>query len=229
MQTGFLGPGHPGKSVAFWDHACRSGQPGGCASLIYRLRVDCLTGNSKSCVALGQHLESGEVTAVDRVGGSKVFAQACFNGHAPAWDEIRNFLNRGGISLLIAVCHRGDGVACHIAGSVCTRSAVTAKDRQIGVDLLGKACAQRVLRGCHELGEWFRSDQNFTAAINSYELACGGNYALSCLAVSALYESGVAGTLAKNLGRERRRRACTLGLITACDSGDAQVAFGHRD
>jgi hypothetical protein len=54
------------------------------------------------------------------------------------------------------------------------------------------------------------------SAVKNFDKACTGGNAASCAEVALLYNRGVAGVQDHRTALQRLRRACDLGLVTAC-------------
>ena len=86
------------------------------------------------------------------------------------------------------------------------------------------------MRGCGRLGESYLGGEGTAVdparAVESFEKACAGGHAASCLAVAAVYRRGTGGLENDELARERLQRACTLGLQRACPPGESPANAG---
>jgi TPR repeat protein len=112
-----------------------------------------------------------------------------------------------------SLLHKGDGIP---------------QDDVLAVTLFRQSCASGWWRGCGRLGESYLWGEGAPVdpvkAIESFEKACNGRYALSCMNAATMYRRGIGTQKDEMLAQERVERACELGLLSACQHGEAPVA-----
>ena len=144
--THFLGPGHPGKDLAFWEAACEQGRWHACASFAERLDSDCHRGEWEGCETFAKLLEAGVGVGRDRPDAGYHLALACQEGVASACARVPEFLASGGAEALAGACDAGDGLSCLVLGALGSGDEAGAPDA--GRD---RRARQRIARAC-ELG-----------------------------------------------------------------------------
>jgi hypothetical protein len=116
--THFLGPGHPGKRVAFWEEACREGRWHACQSWTEVVDAQCHEGDWALCETQADLLIEGTHLARDLPDAGYHLALACQEGVASACQRAGPFLADGGAAALSADCDDDVGLSCLVLGTL---------------------------------------------------------------------------------------------------------------
>lgn len=149
--SGFLGPHHPGKSVAFWEEACREGRWHACSSLAELLDSDCHDGMWARCEQYAVLEQTGEGVPRDLVDAGYHLALACQQGVGSACDRVPGFLDAGGAEALDRACRSDDGLACLVLATFRLderNGPVGPEQRRRARERLERACALDVQEAC---------------------------------------------------------------------------------
>jgi len=144
--THFLGPGHPGKDLAFWETACEQGRWHACNSYGELLDSACQEGDWERCEAYAKVLDAGVRVERNRPAAGYHLALACQEGVESACARIPEFLATGGADALADACDAGDGLSCLVLGTLWSGDEAGPPDA--GRD---RRARQRITRAC-ELG-----------------------------------------------------------------------------
>jgi len=152
--TGFLGPHHPGKSVAFWEEACREGRWHACPAFAELLDEACHDGAWPRCEEHAQLLLEGEVVPRDLSDAGYHLALACQEDVASACARVPGFLADGGTEALEAACADDDGMACLVLATFWLdpqHGPVAAEQQRRALERIERACALEVEAACAHL------------------------------------------------------------------------------
>ena len=119
LATSFVGPGHRGNDIEFWQDACDGDLRNGCQTLFNLNRNNCQRGDALACVQAGEIIRSKPGVA-DRVTEGQLLSRGCDLGQSTACDKFRDFIRDGGKSDLQAACANNDYASCFITGLVDT-------------------------------------------------------------------------------------------------------------
>jgi len=148
MVSGFLGPGHPGRSVAFWERACEARRWHACESWSDVADEACHNGAWARCADLATALEDGTRVEKDLVDAGYHYALACQEQVGTACARLPGFLAEGGEEALAAACDDGDGLPCQVLGAVLAGGFGVEAWPERARALRERACSLGVTEGC---------------------------------------------------------------------------------
>ncbi len=180
---------HPGRSLGYWEQACREHRPRSCATLVAFYERACESGIGEACHNLGVVFVDG-LDQMPRDAGRAVggFDRGCALGFAPSCGEIGAALLLGtGVPQDAALaeaafergCAGGDGPSCDGLGEL-----LLADDPAAARGPLGLACIRGVGRACFAHGELLRlgrgGPRDPAAAAEVYRVGCRAGSADAC-------------------------------------------------
>jgi len=219
--THFVGAGHPGSNLYFWQQACDSGKWKSCQTWVRTLNLTCASDSAPACLKLGQVLNEGRVVARDALEAGRSFGRACDLGLPMACWNLAQFTSSGGADVFQKACDKGDGGSCFILGSLVSKGMGIPQDASRSVKLFGQSCADGWPRGCGRLGESYLWGEGTAAdaakAMENFEKACQGRSAPACYNAALMYRRGIGQMKDETLAHQRFQLACDYGLLAACD------------
>jgi hypothetical protein len=217
MTTGFLSIPHPGEKAEVWQKPCENANGTACRLWEYLLRSDCDRGSGESCFKLGRALTMGYPLPPKPVVAGEALLRACNLGLQTGCVAAAQFLHAGGEQTLLDACYRSDNISCVTLGALYRAGTMAPKNEERSLQFFGRACAGRWSPACGQIAQAYLRGQTVPKdadkASEYFKVACDGADAPSCVALARLEVDP--------LVRDRRlRRACSLGLESACGSNE---------
>jgi TPR repeat protein len=196
------------KAVELYEKGCRYNDPRGCTALGLMLaggvgvpkdlvkaaesfEKGCERGDLRSCINLGFLCMTGQGVAQDEARGLKLFQKGCDGGNAVGCNNLFGYH--------ATLCRNGKAAHC----------------------LEGSRWIQATLKKKENLPEGLQFDQGSVSqllaeATRILQTACDAGDAQGCSDLASIYASGEGVALDKSKATELYRKACALGLETAC-------------
>ena len=161
--THFVGSGHEGASVRFWQQAAKEGRHMGTEKLVRVVTILCSEGSAPACNELGNMHVGGEIPGSVTADATPFFARACTLGRAPGCANLAILhVFHGGaegvddalaqaFTTLDAGCVGGDALSCYLLGSAMARGAGLPQDDQGALEMYLLACELGSGDACWEL------------------------------------------------------------------------------
>ena len=220
LGTSFVGPGHPGNDLGFWENACDSDRRNGCQTLFEMNRTACRDGNATACIRAGGLVRKIPVLE-DQLELGKLLSRGCDLGRPEACDEFRDYIRMGGQANLDDACAENDYASCFISGLVSMFAVGTPVDVQSAITRWSRACEGGWARACGFLGETYLLGKNVNAnpelAADYLKRACSLEYQSACVTLALMHQRGHGVPQDEVRGRELLQTACESGWQQACD------------
>jgi hypothetical protein len=220
FMTSFVGPGHRGNDLDFWEDACKNELRNGCQIQYNMNRTRCQLGNAVACVRARDVMMTTPVV-VDRVQEGHLLSRGCDLGHATACDEFREYINGGGKIDLDESCNDNDYASCFISGLVDMFGISTSVDAASAVTSWKRACAAGWARACGYLGETYLLGRNIEpdpeAAALYLDQACSADYPPACTTLAIMHQRGHGVSHDEARAELLLKSACDAGWQPACD------------
>jgi len=221
LGTNFVGRGHPGNDIEFWNDACESDLHNGCKSLYRISRDNCADGDIDGCLRAAELAQSRPVVA-DSLERGKLLSRACDLGRLAACDEFRDYVATGGKKVLEDSCVADDNISCFISGMVSMFGIGTPVDAPAAISAWDKACDGGGATACGFLGEAYLLGRKVDAAPETaaryLDAACTLDYQPACTTLGLMYRRGHGVALDAAKGRQLLDTACTSGWQPVCDN-----------
>ena len=212
-----------GKSVAEIDEgvgrakrACDAGMAEAC-DLERDLRAAVVS--EERAESLAKRCEAGGGTAGESAsseGSAPKVDQPCYVA-GEAFARSHNFRRdpRRALTLHRTGCQQGNGRSCWRAGRLLATDK-TDSDEVSAEGLFERACEQRSIPGCHELGRRYKSNDQPKEAVRTFQKACRRGHGPSCGELASFYENGevVDEDMAK--AEDYHRQGCRSGDKESC-------------
>lgn len=218
--TDFVGRGHPGRDIAFWQQACAEQRHNACRTLVAIERNDCSAGDTAACLHMAGAVSRGTLPGDDPLLALRGFAQACEFGNPDGCARLSEGLDGQGINQLEAACEGADARACYILGSINLMGLAGSQDHVAAVGYFDRSCQMGDASGCAVTGDAHRYGVGTTKdplrAMASYEQGCARAYAIACVSLADLLRSGDGVYRDPGRAEALELKACRLGLTEAC-------------
>ena len=206
-----VGDHHPGRTIQFWDQACRADRPGACGNLSSLLQRYCTLESGWACNELGILRSTGKLKAVPNL--SEMFTRACGFGQKAGCENVRK-LEANQRDFV-----RGEPTVLDFPRILQAGKGPIAE--RTSLQLFTRACDDGWMSGCDGLTAiYFRgipgvSPDKARAAALALK-GCEANYARSCSNLGLMHKNGdgVAQDAAKAL--LYLKRSCDLGFQDGC-------------
>jgi len=220
LGTSFVGRGHPGNEIEFWEDACDKDRRNGCQTLLDMNRTYCRDGNATACVRASE-LARTLPAANEPVELGKLLSRGCDLGNRQACDEFRNYISAGGQQDLDRACTENDYASCFISGLVSMFAVGTPADAPAAIASWKNACEGDWARACGFLGEAYllgkNIDTNPELAAGYLNKACSLGYQSACVTLALMYQRGHGVPQDDPTAEDLLQTACDSGWKSACD------------
>jgi TPR repeat protein len=195
------------KAAEYFEKACKYNDPAGCTALGVALvggvgvakdlaraaqlfERACERADLRGCTSLGFLYATGQGVAKDAAKAVELFQKSCDGGNAGGCNNIHGYH--------AAACQAGDGHHC-LEGGRWGQATLKKKDLPEGLRFDGSGVAQLLAEAARLL-----------------PAACDGGKAQECADLASMYSRGEGVPQDKPKAAELYRKACELGLTTAC-------------
>jgi hypothetical protein len=235
VGTDAVGKGHPGREIAFWQHACEDGRFRACTTYFDLLTSDCDAGRGEACHNLGVELlerEQRGQSVPDRPARGYL-ERACTLGVDPSCRLLaapRPAVASGPagppappsdpVQATEQACEAGAAAACHALADALDRGAPgLPRDRTRARALYQRGCELGSVPSCSSfaaLEMQAGGDADTEAARKAFEKACELGDAPGCANLAGIYLLGHGVDPDAQRAAELNDRACGMGLGVAC-------------
>ncbi len=219
--TSFVGPGHKGTDMNFWEQACDDGRHNGCETLFTISRNNCGSGDANSCVRAGR-LIADQPGLTTRLEEGHLLSRGCDLGNARSCDMFLGYVQDGGDGVLRDACATDDYASCFILGLMDLFGVGTQVDVDAALVNWQLACDGGWARACGQMGDVFLFGTNMApdpakAAVH-FDAGCMLGYAPSCMKLGMMYQRGHGVPANGDRATQLLGQACSKGLKAACDA-----------
>lgn len=219
-STDFVGRGHPGRDIAFWQQACVEERRNACRNLVAIEQNECGAGDDAACLNVAGAVSRGSLPSDDPLLALRGFAQACEIGNPEGCARLVERLDQQSIASLEAACEDTDARACYILGSINLMALGGTQDHVAAVGFFNRSCQLGDASGCAVTGDAHRYGVGTTKdplrAVSSYEQGCARSSAIACVNLAGLLRSGDGVYQDTRRAEALELKACRLGLTEAC-------------
>ncbi len=220
LGTSFVGSGHRGNDIDFWQEACDKELRNGCQSLFDINRNLCRKGVAPACTRASD-VARRYPAVTDQLELGQLVSRGCDLGHLEACDEFREYIRNGGQKVLDEACSAKDYASCFISGMVSMFGVGTTVNSAAAIDRWTIACDGRWARACGFLGETYllgkNVDANPVAAARYLDDACDLDYPSACMTLGLMYQRGHGVPHDEAMGHQLLQTACDSHWQLACE------------
>ena len=192
MASDFLGKGHEGRTITFWEQACAQERTDACRRLNVMPRAYCVPGfesecellcdegSGTACYLLGSLLRASDSGLVQSERIRSAYVRACGLGNMPGCLEIGD----EAVAVLDQSCEGATASACLQLGEMLYDGIGMAPERVKAAIYFSKACDHRSVEGCRRKGKSYLEGDGVPRipelAANAFARACEAGDAQSC-------------------------------------------------